>query len=83
MKRNVEVIEAFLAGNEAHNKNLKTDGKELINYATVIAFHERDKVVVSSTKYSQTTSTIQNKIKSLVPENMLELRELGWDKTKA
>jgi hypothetical protein len=76
--RNSQVITAFINSKEAKTQHLRTDGTKLINYNTVIAKKEGDKVVVSSTKYSQTTSTIQNMVIREVPASKLERREMGW-----
>ena len=81
--RNDEVIKRFIMGKSAHssNKNLRTDGEKLINYSTVIAQKEGRTIVVSSTKYSSTTSRIQNQLKRAILYNgfyELELRDMGW-----
>jgi hypothetical protein len=81
--RNDEVITKFIMGESAHssNKNLRTDGEKLINYNTVIAQKIGRTIVVSSTKYSSTTSKIQNQLKRAILDNgcyKIELRDMGW-----
>lgn len=46
-------------------QTLKTNGLELINYNTIIAFWEDGKVHLNTHKYSTTTSKIQSKIRQL------------------
>lgn len=48
---------------KSHNGNLRTDGFVLINYSTVIAKHTDNGIILNKTKYSRTTSTIQNKVR--------------------
>lgn len=76
--KNIDVVNAFINGKVAKTGNLKTDGCKLINYSTVIALKDAGKIVVSSTKYSKTTTIIQNMVKREVPGSMLEMRALGW-----
>ena len=58
-------------------RTLETDGKELINYSTVIAYVKEGKLYLNTQKYSQTTSKIQSQLKRLAlkyykPEDILE-----------
>lgn len=58
-------------------RTLQTDGKELINYNTVIAYIKDNKLYLNTQKYSQTTSKIQTQLKRLAlnyykPEDILE-----------
>lgn len=46
-------------------RTLETDGKELINYSTVIAYIKDGKLYLNTKKYSQTTSKIQTQLKRL------------------
>lgn len=69
MAKNSDVIQSFIkGGNTPKTKNLKIVDDKLINYNTTIAerFFDGDKYLftVNVTKYSQSTSTIQNKLKS-------------------
>jgi hypothetical protein len=76
--KNLDVIKAFINGKAAKTPHLNTDGAKLINYNTVIAKKDGEKVIVSSTKYSNTTTIIQNMVKKEVPSSKLVLQELGW-----
>lgn len=78
---NKEVIIAFLEGRKAHTptreigayyltytykgQTLKTDGNELINYDTKIAYKKDKKVYLSGKKYSPTTTKIQGMVHHL------------------
>ena len=44
-------------------QTLKSNGLELINYNTRIAFHQNSKLYINITKYSRTTSKIQTMLK--------------------
>jgi hypothetical protein len=66
---NQGVIEAFFTGQtdrksiESHTGNLwiSADGKRLMNYATcLVQRHPEYMLIVNKTKYSSTTSKIQN-----------------------
>ena len=47
-------------------RTLQTDGTDLINYKTKIAYFDNDNILhLNRTKYSATTSKIQNQIKQL------------------
>lgn len=50
-------------------ETLKSNGLELINYATRIAYHQNGKLYLNTKKYSRTTSKIQTLLKRLA-ENM-------------
>ncbi len=59
-------------------RTLYTRDNELINYNTRIAYIEDNTLYINVKKYSSTTSTIQNKIKSLGKEynyNIVEYQE--------
>lgn len=83
--KNEDVLESFLDSNaEVHVKNLSThyneNDKEVLlrNYYTLIATRKGMDVKITSKKYSQTTSTIQNKLKSLAAKkgfNIIEVEE--------
>ena len=73
---NVEVIKKFLNKQPGHTPTrttmngykemtLKTDGLELINYSTRIAYHQDNKLYINISKYSKTTSKIQSQLKKL------------------
>lgn len=47
-------------------RTLQTDGTDLINYTTKIAYFDNDNILhLNRTKYSATTSKIQNQLKQL------------------
>lgn len=46
-------------------RTLTTDGITLINYSTIIAFKENDKLYINNEKYSVTTSKIQSQLRYL------------------
>lgn len=73
---NIEVIKRFLNKQPGHTPTritmngykemtLKTNGSELINYSTRIAYHQDDKLYINISKYSKTTSKIQSQLKEL------------------
>ena len=73
---NIEVIKRFLNKQPGHTPTritmngykemtLKTNGLELINYSTRIAYHQDNKLYINISKYSSTTSKIQSKLKEL------------------
>lgn len=86
---NEKVILAFLEGKSAHTptrdilngvyiykgQTLKTDGVELINYSTKIAYHKNNKLYLNISKYSITTSKIQSKIRQLASQKGLQIVE--------
>lgn len=86
---NENVILAFLEKKAAHTptrdvlngvfvykgQTLKTNGLELINYSTRIAYHENDKLYLNIKKYSVTTSKIQSKLRYLASSKGFEIVE--------
>lgn len=60
--RNIEVIRQFLNGSSGNsdNGNLISTGDRLINYNTCIAEWNNDSIMINVTKYSSSTSRIQN-----------------------
>ena len=73
---NIEVIKRFLNKQPGHTptritmngykeQTLKTNGSELINYSTRIAYHQNNKLYINISKYSRTTSKIQSQLKEL------------------
>ena len=47
-------------------RTLQTDGTDLINYSTIIAYFDNDNILhLNKTKYSATTSKIQNQLERL------------------
>jgi hypothetical protein len=86
---NETVILAFLEKKAAHTptrnilngiymykgQTLKSNGLELINYSTRIAYHENNKLYLNIKKYSSTTSHIQSKIRRLATEKNYQIVE--------
>ena len=77
---NIEVIKRFLNKQPGHTptritmngykeQTLKTNGLELINYSTRIAYHQNNKLYINISKYSRTTSKIQSQLKELAYNN--------------
>lgn len=61
MAKNIDVIHAFINGaDKPKTKNLRIEYNKLINYNTVIAECDGNQWIVNVTKYSQSTTTIQN-----------------------
>lgn len=81
--KNLDVIKAFIYGEQAHTLNLISTGDKLINYSTCIAQRKDGQIYVTDTKFSQSTSKIQNALRKellgidykLVPQqyNRIEL----------
>lgn len=79
---NEKLMKEFLNGaTKGKAGNLKIEGSRLIQYDTTIAQFINGQVVINITKYSQTTTVLQNKLKSWMPETvMLDGVKLGsWD----
>lgn len=86
---NEKVIIAFLNNEKAHTptrditrgyftykgQTLNTNGKELINYNTTIAYHKDGKLYLNVRKYSSTTSHIQSKLRRLAEERSFQIVE--------
>lgn len=73
MAKNIDVINAFVNGDsKPKTTNLKIEGDKLINYGTVIAERNGDQLIVNVTKYSVSTTTIQNKLIGAIAINGLE-----------
>lgn len=62
--KNADVIKKFVNGEtKGKTTNLRIEDDKLINYNTVLAVrNDDDTFVVNVTKYSQSTTTIQNKL---------------------
>lgn len=75
--KNSEVCLKFLEQDiaENHSGSLVSDGNKLMNYETCIAQWDNDYLYLNMTKYSPTTTTIQNKLhrmaKDIIPEERL------------
>lgn len=59
MLSNQSVINAFVNGKEASNRNMHTDGRKLWSYYTVIAQRTEDGFIMNNTRYSVSTSKVQ------------------------
>lgn len=72
--KNLDVIKMFVNGEtKGKTKNLYIEGNNLINYTTIIAKRTSNGFKVNSTKYSQSTSTIQNALKRELQGNYTEV----------
>jgi hypothetical protein len=60
--RNIEVIKQFLnkSSGNSDNGNVISTGDRLINYNTCLAEWNNDSIMINVTKYSSSTSRIQN-----------------------
>lgn len=56
-------------------QTLKSNGLELINYNTRIAYHQNDKLYLNIRKYSSTTSHIQSKLRRLAEQMNFQIVE--------
>lgn len=86
---NEKVVLRFLEGKEGHTptrdilngvyvykgQTLKTNGRELINYSTRIAYIEKGVLHLNTKRYSVTTSKIQNNIRRLASERGFTIKE--------
>ena len=59
MLSNQAVINAFVNGQNASNRNMHTDGVKLWSYYTVIAQRTEDGFIMNNTRYSVSTSKQQ------------------------
>ena len=60
MLSNKAVVENFAVGKNSHNRNLESRGTRLINYSTCLAQFYGGKLLINTTKYSVSTSKVQN-----------------------
>lgn len=86
---NEKVIQAFLNKEKAQTnlrdvsfgvytykgRTLISYGDKLLNYSTTIAFWQDNTLYLNVKKYSQTTSKIQNKIRSLASDKNISIVE--------
>lgn len=74
--KNLDVIKNFINGEaKGKTKNLYIEGNNLINYYTIIATRNNG-FKVNSTKYSQSTSTIQNALRRELTNMGIEYEEI-------
>jgi hypothetical protein len=78
--KNEQVLVNFLNGRTSNTANLKSVGTDLINYQTRIAFLKDGTVFINDRKYSQTTSTITNRLKKICLSNSLIVNSYNPDK---
>lgn len=75
MAKNIDVIQAFIDGaSRPKTNNLRIEGNKLVNYGTVIAerYDEGDfDFIVNATKYSMSTTRIQNALINAIEDNGL------------
>lgn len=72
--KNIDIIKKFVNGEtKGKTTNLYIQGDSLINYSTIIAKRTDKGFLVNSTKYSQSTSTIQNALKRELQGNYTEI----------
>lgn len=76
--KNIQVVENFMQGKAGQANNLVSTGKQLINYSTVIAKHSdiNNIIFLDNTRYSNTTSTIQNMVRKsagLTTKRLMEI----------
>lgn len=77
MAKNIEVIKAFIhGGTKTKTRNLYIDNDKLINYGTTIAERVwnsgRYFYTVNVSKYSQSTTTIQNALQRELQDRGIE-----------
>lgn len=61
--KNTDVIQMFIDGaSKGKTKNLRIEDNKLVNYDTTLAQWEGNEMIVNMTKYSQSTSIIQNQL---------------------
>lgn len=77
--KNEDVIIAFLKGKSGHSLNLYTEGQNLINYNTRIAYKDNDLLWLNKTKYSRTTSKIQNKLDNIAQEYYPKTKIINYE----
>ena len=68
-----QLLESFInSATKGSSSNLIIRDNELINYSTVIARREGNKIILNNRKYSPTTSRNQNIIRQITPKNILQ-----------
>ena len=68
-----QLLESFINGAiKGTGSNLTIEGDNLINYSTVIAKREGNKILLNNRKYSKTTTVNQNIIRQITPKNILQ-----------
>jgi hypothetical protein len=68
---NEKLMQEFLNGaTKGKAGNLKIEGDKLIQYSTTIAQRVNGQVIVNVTKYSKTTTVLQNKLTKWMPNTL-------------
>jgi len=68
-----DLLQSFVNGAvTGRGSNLIIKDNELINYSTVIAKREGNKILLNNRKYSKTTTVNQNIIRQITPKNILQ-----------
>ena len=76
--RNEDLIEKFCNGSTTgRGSNLYIDNNKLVNYSTTIAQRTSDGVILNATKYSRTTSKLQNYVRHY-GHVTIELHDLNY-----
>ena len=73
--KNIDVIKKFIGGEvKGETTNLYIQGDNLINYSTIIAKRTSNgQFLLNTTKYSRSTSVIQNALKFELKGNYIEV----------
>lgn len=74
-----EVVEAFLNKESASGSNCYSTGNKLFSYSTCIGQYINDILYVNVTKYSPTTSKLQNVLLRSGPRMLVELQGIPRD----
>lgn len=73
--KNEQVMKDFICRRNSRTLNLRTNGNELVNYDTVIAYFKDGICFVNTRKYSNTTTKIQNQLKRMLSSNHIQIAE--------
>ena len=73
--KNRDVISKFLREERGKTTHLQSIDNKLINYSTIIAYIKDTTLYLNTTKYSRTTSTIQNELKRQAQNSNFDIVE--------
>lgn len=77
--RNIDLIAKFFnGGTTGHGSNLYIDNDKLIEYSTTLAQRVNGGYILNTTKYSRTTSKIQNWINWKAHDVLARVNGLGF-----
>ena len=79
MISNVDLINAFINGQEKQNGSMSTNGTKLYSYATCIAQKTADGILFNVCKYSCTTSKQQTYTRRELERRGKKFTEVGVD----